>query len=294
MNDQRDIADDEQGTALTLGWTLPIHRYRKDVTMTRRTAFAVLVSVVVTASAIGHLSHFRSGLIDARVQGLLVQGEIIARAIAASATAETDTITINPEMLPEGNGSQGNGSDEEAPSDRLINPGRVAPVLHRLISPSRTRARIYDREGVPLLDSRNLCGRGEMVLRCDLPPSGVEPAGLIERAWTGLRTWFELDELPPYPEPGDGNDREVAQALAGQKTSVVSVNDRGEVIVSVAVPVRRFHAVSGALLLSTQGGDLDQMVTAERLAVFKASFIVLAVTALLGMLVDNMSAARKE
>ena len=35
------------------------------------------------------------------------------------------------------------------------------------------------------------------------------------------------------------------------------VNDRGEVIVSVAVPVQRFRAVRGALLLSTQGGDID-------------------------------------
>ena len=34
---------------------------------------------------------------------------------------------------------------------------------------------------------------------------------------------------------------------------MVRVNDRGEVIVSVAVPVQRFRAVHGALLLSTAG-----------------------------------------
>ena len=37
-----------------------------------------------------------------------------------------------------------------------INPERVAPVLRRLISPTNTRARIYDRDGVLMLDSRNL------------------------------------------------------------------------------------------------------------------------------------------
>jgi two-component system, OmpR family, sensor histidine kinase ChvG len=47
---------------------------------------------------------------------------------------------------------------------------------------------------------------------------------------------------------------------------MVRVNDRGEVIVSVAVPVQRFRAVRGALLLSTQGGDINQSVEAERLA----------------------------
>jgi two-component system sensor histidine kinase ChvG len=46
---------------------------------------------------------------------------------------------------------------------------------------------------------------------------------------------------------------------------MVRVNERGEVIVSVAVPVQRFRAVRGALMLSTQGDDIDQMVTAERL-----------------------------
>ena len=53
---------------------------------------------------------------------------------------------------------------------------------------------------------------------------------------------------------------EVAQALDGQKASIVRINERGEVIVSVAVPVQRFRAVRGALLLSTQGGEIDQMV----------------------------------
>ena len=54
---------------------------------------------------------------------------------------------------------------------------------------------------------------------------------------------------------------------------MVRVNDRGEVIVSVAVPVQRFRAVRGALLLSTQGGDIDQAVEAERLQIVKLFLI---------------------
>ena len=46
--------------------------------------------------------------------------------------------------------------------DFPINPERVAPVLRRLISPTKTRARIYDRDGVLILDSRNLYGRGDV------------------------------------------------------------------------------------------------------------------------------------
>ena len=49
-------------------------------------------------------------------------------------------------------------------------------------------------------------------------------------------------------------------ALQGFKSSMVRINERGEVIVSVAVPVQRFRAVRGALMLSTQGADIDNMV----------------------------------
>ena len=55
-----------------------------------------------------------------------------------------------------------------------INPERVAPLLRRLVPPTRTQARIYDREGALLLDTRNLYGRGD-VLRFDLDP-GRRPA----------------------------------------------------------------------------------------------------------------------
>ena len=89
-----------------------------------------------------------------------------------------------------------------------------------------------------------------------------------------IRTWLNRGDLPLYRElgPENGNGyQEVADSLKGQKRSMVRVNDRGEVIVSVAVPVQRFHAraINGALMLSTQGDDIDQMVTAERLAILK-------------------------
>ena len=65
---------------------------------------------------------------------------------------------------------------------------------------------------------------------------------------------------------------------------MVRINDRGEVIVSVAVPVQRFRAVRGALLLSTQGGDIDQAVEAERLQIVKLFLILLGVMVVLSML----------
>ena len=65
------------------------------------------------------------------------------------------------------------------------------------------------------------------------------------------------------------------------------VTERGAVIVSVAVPVQRFRAVHGSLMLSTQGDDIDQMVTAERLAILKVGGVASAVMIMLSLLLAS-------
>jgi two-component system sensor histidine kinase ChvG len=256
--------------------------------LTRRIVILNLVGLVALMSGVMYLTQFRAGLIDARVQSLLVQGEIIAGAIAASATVDTDAITVDPDKLLQLQAGESYGPQDDALSsvEFPINPERVAPVLRRLVSPTKTRARIYDRDGVLILDSRNLYGRGD-VLRFDLPPPNAEPPGLFERIYSAVRRWFGRGDLPLYKELGPENGKgypEVAQALNGVPTSLVRVNDRGEVIVSVAVPVQRFRAVRGVLMLSTQGADIDDMVSAERFAIFKVFLIAAGVMLLLSML----------
>lgn len=255
--------------------------------LTRRIVFLNVTGLLALVIGILYLSQFRAGLIDARVQSLLVQGEIIAGAIAASATVETNSITIDPDKLLELQTGESYGPDEPFSALEFpINPERVAPVLRRLISPTNTRARIYDKDGVLLVDSRSLFGKGD-VLRFDLPAPNAEKPGLFDRFWHTFRNWFGRGDLPLYKELGAENGKgypEVAMALAGQKASVVRVNDRGEAIVSVAVPVQRFRAVRGALLLSTQGGDIDNMVEAERLAIVKLFLIAASVMVVLSVL----------
>ena len=56
-----------------------------------------LVALTVLVTGIVYLNQWRAGLIDARIQSLRVQGEIIAAAIAASATVDSDVIQVDPE-----------------------------------------------------------------------------------------------------------------------------------------------------------------------------------------------------
>ena len=67
--------------------------------LTRRIIVLNLAALVVLVAGILYLNQFRAGLIDARVASLLTQGEIIAGAIAASATVDTDAITVDPDKL---------------------------------------------------------------------------------------------------------------------------------------------------------------------------------------------------
>ncbi|MBN9043029.1 MAG: sensor histidine kinase [Rhizobiales bacterium] len=283
----------KQGWRRPFGWLQRAGQFFFTVSfssLTRRIVSLNLAGLIALVASILYLSQFRAGLIDARAQSLLVQGEIIAGAIAASATVETNTITIDPDRLLDLKPGETYGApDEFSGLDFPINPERVAPVLRRLISPTKTRARIYDRDGVLILDSRSLYGRGD-VMRFELPPPTTEKPGIMERTTIAVRTWLNRGDLPLYRElgPENGNGyQEVAQSLSGQKSSMVRINDRGEIIVSVAVPVQRFRAIHGALMLSTQGDDIDQMVTAERLAILKVFGVAAIVMIVLSLLLAS-------
>lgn len=258
--------------------------------LTRRILFFNLAALVVLVGGILYLNQFREGLIDARVESLLTQGEIIAGAVSASASVDTNSITIDPQKLLELQAGQSitpvpNDEDLEFP----IDPEKVAPVLRRLISPTRTRARIFDADANLLLDSRHLYSRGQ-VLRFDLPP--VENASESWSDWftTLFNKMLQPGNLPVYKEApgGDGSIYpEVMNALTGVRGAVVRTTERGELIVSVAVPIQRFRAVLGVLLLSTQAGDIDKIVHAERLAIMRVFGVATLVNVVLSLLLSS-------
>ena len=130
--------------------------------LTRRIVVLNLGGLVVLMIGFLLLNQFRADIIAAREQSLTTQADIIAAAVAASAGVDTDAITIDPDKLLQlapGQTAAPSQSDEEA-IQFSINPERVGPVLHRLVTPTHTRARIYDSDGRLLLDSRSLSAHG--------------------------------------------------------------------------------------------------------------------------------------
>lgn len=273
--------------------TVPVRRFLGHhvfSSLTRRILFVNLAGLAVMVTGILYLNTFRDGLIDARVESLMTQGEIIASAIASSATIETDSISIDPEKLLElqAGESLAPGSDQLDNLDFPINPERVAPLLRRLISPTNTRARVYDRDAILLLDSRRLYSRGQ-ILRYDLPPLEEDKPNFLERAERFVFDLFMNRDLPVYHEQPGGNGAaypEVMKALTGSPSTIVRISEKGEQVVSVAVPIQRFRAVLGVLMLSTEG-DIDKIVAAERKAILRVFGIAALVTALMSLLLAS-------
>ncbi|MGI9366934.1 MAG: stimulus-sensing domain-containing protein [Rhizobiaceae bacterium] len=263
--------------------------------LTQRIIFLNLAALFVLLSGILFLNQFRASLIEARVESLLTQGEIIAAAISARASVDTDSITIDPERLLELQAGESTYPMESEVEnlDFPINPEEVAPVLRRLISPTRTRARIYDRDGIIILDSDRLYSSGQ-ILRFELPPIADKERGFFETYWLQFRNWFWQRDLPLYVETPDGNGTaysEVVTALTGSPGSKSRRTSKGETVVSVAVPVQRFRAVLGVLLLSTEAGDIDQIIAKERYAIMRTFGVAAFVSALLSILLASTIAS---
>ena len=275
----------------TAGWLVEHLPFRNGFSsLTRRIVVLNLIGLAILVSGILYLNQFRAGLIDAKVQSLLTQGEIIARAIAASAGVDINEVQLDPEKLLETEHSQASDDDDLSNSlDFTIDPERAAPILRPLVKPTGSRARIYNRDGALILDSDTFYSRGE-VLRYDLPPPDAEKPDALSRFWQTVTTRMSQYDLPLYTEIGGNNGKaypEVATALTGTSVPIVRVNDKGELVVSVAVPIQRMRDVLGVLLLSTRGGDIDNIVAAERWGIVRVSLFAAAVTIVLSIILAN-------
>jgi two-component system sensor histidine kinase ChvG len=239
-----------------------------------------LVALAVLVTGIVYLNQWRAGLIDARIQSLRVQGEIMAAAIAASATVDSDVIQVDPDRLLElKSGAASSLSYFDPALEFPINPERVAPLLRNLVTPTKTRARIYDQSGFMILDSASIYLRGQVIR------SGKDAASADW--WSTIMSWVPGDDFPPYQEFGASEGKrypEVAAALSGAPADVVRVDADHQLVISVAVPVQRVRATVGVLLLSTQPGEIDSIVAAERWGVLRIALVAATVTIILSLL----------
>jgi two-component system, OmpR family, sensor histidine kinase ChvG len=273
-----------------VGWfkRQPIVRFIS-ATLLRRILVSNLVGFLILVLGILYLGWVNTWLIDTKVEALKTQGEIIADAIAANATVVREHIVLDPDKLPDTPDSSRHFPDDGLAALELsIHPEEVTPILRKLIKPTDTRARIYTRDGLLIVDtSRSLAS---LTSKLHEQASNSNDVPKPQNFWTRFTRYFFKEPLPVYREIDTGNGTaypEVRDALRGSERSMLLLNKKGEQIVSMAVPIRRFKNVQGVLLLSTRPGQIDKILREERVVI-----LTLSAMALFALVVTSFLLAR--
>lgn len=254
--------------------------------LTSRIIIINVAGLVILVAGILYFNQTRKGLIAVREESLMTQAQIMAAAVASTAAADSDNFVLDPDLFLEQQlgtknpAGTGNYQDYDFP----INPEQAGRVLRKLVSSTTTRARIFDRDGQMVVDSRHFYGRGE-ILRFDLPPINAPKQSIIVTMWARFNAWFFANNYPllkPYGLDNGKDFSEIRLALTGLPITKKAVNDKNEIIIIVAVPIQRLKAVQGALILSTKGGEIDDVLKKER----KVVLLTFAFAALVAILLS--------
>ncbi|HLX44231.1 MAG TPA: stimulus-sensing domain-containing protein [Bryobacteraceae bacterium] len=205
----------------------------------------------------------REGLVDERMAGIRQVASIVTGTLAEY-TAREKTRSIDVE--------------------------EAEPLLRQLIAPTNLRARLYDTDGRLEIDTRNLLSRN-IVETTDLPPLDLyhRAEGGFLRIYDALMGLRPLAGTEPYFEAG-GNGRvyeEVRSALAGEPASARRLDRQNKLVLTVAYPVQRFRTIYGVLMVTTEGGDIDNILREER-----ARLIGIALVALTVMVISSFYLSR--
>jgi two-component system sensor histidine kinase ChvG len=166
------------------------------------------------------------------------------------------------------------------PDSHTLRVAEAEPLLRQLITPTRLRARLYLPNGRLAVDTRNLLPRNIVQVE-ELPALDrwTRAKQALGRFYDGVMGVRPFARLAPYFEGGEDGRiyQEVDEALNGTNASAQRVDDNNKLVLSVAVPIQRFRAIYGVLLVSTEGGDIDDILRQERFTLFEVFLVAFAV-----------------
>ncbi|MHB1219468.1 MAG: stimulus-sensing domain-containing protein [Alphaproteobacteria bacterium] len=240
--------------------------------ITRRILAVNVFALATLFGGVFYLNDYESRLVDAELQALRRQGDIIAIALAEGMTS-----------VPIATDDDEGGSSVEYVR---FDPPIVRTILRRVVAETRTRARLFAPTGELLVDSQTL-GPGSVVRLEELPPPRTEYP-LVERllrAFDWVVNWVPRREnLEPYREAADqvaDDYPEVMHALGGVSAGGVRGDLRGGMVLTAAVPVQHYRKIAGALLLSTDGRSVERGLRSVREDILKVFAVSLTITILL-------------
>ena len=217
-----------------------VRRFIMFSTLTRMIFLANLLGLIILIIGALTLNQFSSELIIAKVDNLHSQTRLISNLLGDQAT---------------GDGAMSN-LDEAA----------ARRILARIDMPELTRLRLYDRNGTLVADSDTLDNRVEVNLLEPIGPDNKNSAP-NEKWWFRLQNWADarITSWSVFRKNREQKQRflqrDIKAALLGDVIAGEQY-ENDELIVAVAMPVKRVADIQGVVVMETR--DVDAILASQR------------------------------
>jgi len=208
-----------------------------------------LLSLLILFGGALVLNEWRQGLIQARQESLTVQAELLGNVLGEL------------------------GISRGVPTPEL-DVGEAAKWLRDNFVPNGQRVRLYDINGLPVIDSYEVTENIPGQVLPPARPAGTPPSGEIAQ-----KTLRDAEHKKAVEAEVAA---EVERALAGEPQTTVRRNESGDRVVSVSIPIRHVRQVLGVLTL--EAGNVDEILDDQRRALVPFALVALAVNLLASLL----------
>ena len=188
------------------------------------------------------LDHYKNVLIRAELEALQRQGIVLARSLALAEAGEANLV------------------------QRRLSNDTMRQLLPLVGYGSVLRARVFQPNGALAADTaRDGLSSGAVRLRLRRDRGMQDEFGdRVLRALNAMTSLFSgRQPMPIYRDRGlrhAADFPDVELALQGQVRRNVFVNRRGQMVLSVAIPVQDLRVIRGALLLTTSGSRISSEI----------------------------------
>ena len=271
-----------------------VRKRRARVPLSRLTltiVIANLIGLVILLLGSFALTQYRDGLVQAKLEGVRAQAQIIADVLAQVAIDESSCQPVEEaDIIQQG--------DQTTLCSLALNQTDVREVFNRVWDSFEGRVRIFNApqtfDDPPVSDAIALLIE-DVVLREDEIIEETLPSldsSISTRAFAKRDIWHDIMHMfsRDYRQQAARRtiEAELNEALASSPFATdrgatsVRINEEGELVASVSVPIRRVQAIYG--LVTAEIGGIDALVEDARIAILPFFGLAMAAAILSSLL----------
>ena len=219
-----------------------------------------LVALCLMMTGILYLNQFDESLINVRETALETDARLLSEAISMSSPKEGEAAALAEETVA---------------------------VFYQLAEQTRTHAQLYDATGV-LAAFTDVDGTMREDEISPLPEKEAATGAVAVLAERFTRLFNGA--TPPRPTLAERisfTQPSRESALAGNIRRARMRDVNGNIILSVAVPLIQQNAVFGAIVMSTEPGQIDGVIRQERGQILRIFFLAMLISVILSMALAN-------